>query len=289
MNSEPQLKLGDIKKPNKNPNDDILFLTNLSDQRQAVDTLVSESRADSDYYFYLIASGLIATLGLLNDNPVVVIGAMLIAPALFPILSLGLAIVTRSKQATFRALKAISVSFVMVVIASTILAFLFQSMLGDELNQTIALASSPNATSWLIAALSGLIASYAWVKQSQSAMLPGVAIAVSLVPPLANIGVGIVATNSIVFTGSLLTFIINLIMITAASVVIFAVFGFSDMRNWQSLRLRQEVKELEKGKEKIDTTIIKIASDLKAADKNPVKKGLKNSSDQLKSTFDDKS
>jgi len=244
---------------------DILFLTNLADQRQAVDTLVSESRADGDYYLYLIVSGLIACLGLLNDNPVIVIGAMLIAPALFPILSLGLAIVTASKSAIWRALKAITVSFMAVVFASMVMAFMFHGMIGEELNQTIALASSPNATSWIIAALSGLIVSYAWVKQSQSALLPGVAIAVSLVPPLANIGVGIVAQSMTVFAGSLLTFIINLTVITVFSVMVFAVFGFSEMRNWQSLRLKQEKRELEKDRVKIGNTIEKIANDLDEA------------------------
>lgn len=242
-------------------NSDILFLTDLADQREAVDTLVKESRADGDYYFYLVISGLIACLGLLNDNPVVVIGAMLIAPALFPILSLGLAVVTASKQAIFRALHAIAVSFFAVTISSAVLAFMFASMVGEELNQTILLASSPNATSWLIAMMSGLIASYAWVKQSQSAMLPGVAIAVSLVPPLSNIGVGLVLGSGQVFVGSLVTFIINIIMITLVSVLIFALFGFSEMRNWQSLRLRQESRQMQKEKQKIEHTIEQIEGD----------------------------
>jgi len=240
---------------------DVIFLTDLVDQRQAVDTLVSESRADGDYYLYLIVSGLIACLGLLNDNPVVVIGAMLIAPALFPILSLGLAVVTRSKQALFRALKAIIYSFVAVVGSTAILAFMFIYLVSnEELNRTIILASSPNETSWIIAGLSGLIASYAWVKQSQSALLPGVAIAVSLVPPLANIGIGIVLFSKQVFTGSLITFIINLLMITFVSVLVFALFGFAEMRNWQSLRLRQEEREIKADRQKVENTVEKIAA-----------------------------
>lgn len=244
---------------------DLLFFTDLADQREAVDTLVEQSRTDSDYFFYLIVSGLIACLGLLNDNPVVVIGAMLIAPALFPILSLGLAVVTRSKSATFRAVRAIVLSFVAVVLTSSMMGFMFKTMVNEELNQTILLASSPNATSWIVAALSGLVGSYAWVKQSQSAMLPGVAIAVSLVPPLANIGLGIVLGSTAVFIGSLLTFIINIIMIALVSVFIFALFGFADMRNWQLLRLKQEERDLQHDKAKVGNTVDKITSDLNQA------------------------
>ena len=108
--------------------------------------------------------------------------------------------------------------------------------------------------------MSGLVASYAWVKQSQSALLPGVAVAVSLVPPLANIGVGIVLLSGPVFTGSLVSFVINLLMITFVSVVVFALFGFEEMKNWQSLRLRQEKRELEKERQKVENTAEKIAT-----------------------------
>jgi uncharacterized hydrophobic protein (TIGR00271 family) len=242
--------------------DDILFFANLVEQRQAVDTLVKESRTDGDYYFYLIISGLIAALGLINDNLAIVIAAMLVAPALFPILSLGLAVVTASKQATLRAIKAIGVSFAAVVLTSTVVVFMFQYLLnGESINQTVVLVSSPNITSFFVAGLSALIASYAWVKQSQSALLPGVAIAVSLVPPLANIGVGAVLLSADVFTGSLISFIVNLITITLVSALVFSVFGFSQMRNWQSLRLRQENRELEKNKQKLENTIAQINGD----------------------------
>lgn len=246
--------------------EDLLFFADMSDQRQAVDTLVEESRADGDYYFYLIMSGFIACLGLLNNNPVVIIGAMLIAPALFPILSLGMALVTASREATLRAIKVITMSFIAVVASTVLISFLFHSMIDASPNQAIMLASSPNMSSILIALVSGLIASYAWVKQSQSALLPGVAVAVSLVPPLANIGIGITAGSMAVFSGSLLTFILNLIGICMASVAVFSVFGFSGMRNWQSLRLRQEKKVLAEEKEKITNTINQIEA--QSTDKN---------------------
>src|SRR5690606_17017883 len=153
----------------------------------------------------------IACLGLLNDNPVVVIGAMLIAPALFPILALGMAAATFSRHALMRSLKVIGLSFVIVVGSSAIMTALFLFMLNTESNQTIQLTSSPNLALILVAMFSGVIASYAWIKQSQSALLPGVAIAVSLVPPLANIGIGLTAFDLEIFTGSLLIFLLNLI------------------------------------------------------------------------------
>ena len=246
------------------PKNDLLFITELADQRQAIDALIHESRASGDYYFYLIMSGFIACLGLLNNNPVIIIGAMLIAPALFPILSLGMAVVTASKSATWRAIKVIAISTISVVLTSTFLTFMFQFMLGEAPNESMVLASSPNLSSIMVALISGLIASYAWVKQSQSALLPGVAIAVSLVPPLANIGIGITAGSAAIFSGSLLTFVLNLVAITLTSSFIFSLFGFSELRNWQSKRLEQEALEAKQKHEKFVNTVETLDEDSNA-------------------------
>ena len=238
-----------------------LFFAKISDQRVAVDKLIKESRPDADYYLYLTLAGMIAALGLLNDNPVVIIGAMLIAPALFPILSLGMGVVTASRSAIVRALKVIGHSFTILVISGLFFAFIITTT--GEANESMRLASSPNLTSILIALFSGIIASYSWVKQSQSALLPGVAVAVSLVPPLANIGVGIALFSKPIFAGSLLMFLLNLLGIFFGSMLIFAVFGFSGMRSWQDKRLVEEEEMIEKQKEEIEETLKQVNGDSK--------------------------
>jgi uncharacterized hydrophobic protein (TIGR00271 family) len=217
---------------------DSLFKTPVSDQHLAIDELMEESRADGDYYLYFTVASVIATLGLLNDNPIVVIGGMLIAPALFPILSLGMGVVTSSKGTLLRAFHNLGKSIVLCVVVAFVLSFILHE---SKITETMLLASSPDLSSILVALFSGVVASFAWVKRHQSAMLPGVAVAVSLVPPLANIGVGISLLSRQVFAGSLLMFLLNLIGIFFGSLLIFALFGFSNQQRWQNRRLQEEI------------------------------------------------
>ena len=79
--------------------------------------------------------------------------------------------------------------------------------------------------------------------------LPGVAITVSLVPPLANIGIGISLFSREIFSGSILMFFINLLGITIASIGVFLLFGFARMQNYQDKQIHKEQKEEEKKQE----------------------------------------
>ena len=66
---------------------DQVFLASFFEQKKSLEKLISESRADAAFYLLLSASALITTLGLLVDSAIVIIGGMMVAPLLFPILS----------------------------------------------------------------------------------------------------------------------------------------------------------------------------------------------------------
>ena len=79
-------------------------------------------------------------------------------------------------------------------------------------------------------------------------MLPGVAISVSLVPPLAAIGVGISAASLSIMTNALLLFIINVIGIVFASMLMFSLMNFHGTRNVVAKEIKKDKVEIEKDK-----------------------------------------
>jgi len=226
---------------------DSVFLTSIFEQKKTVDTLLSESRATGEFYLFLSFGAFITTLGLILNNPVVIIGAMLIAPILFPIMALGMGISTSSKEAIMRSLKILLRSIFVVFGISFVTAFLINS--GDVTDQ-IKLASTPNFIFVMVAFFSGVIASYSWVRQEAQKTLPGVAVTVSLLPPLASVGIAVSLLSRDVFSGAILLFFINLIGIVFASILIFSLFNFSKVQKFQEEKIQKEIKEEEAEEEK---------------------------------------
>ena len=90
-----------------------------------------------------------------------------------------------------------------------------------------------------VALVSGAAGAYALCRKDVSASLPGVAIAAALVPPLATVGVGLSHANWAIAGGALLLFLTNLVSISAASVVVFLLFGFRPSAETERLVILQ--------------------------------------------------
>ena len=217
------------------------FLTNFFEQKRTIQSLLSESKAESTFYVFLSVAAFITTLGLLMDSVLILIGGMFVAPLLFPILSLGMGIATSSSQAITRAVRIILKSAIIVSIVSFATAFILGSG-GTTTNQML-LASSPNLLLFLAAFAAGIIAAFAWIKENITTKLPGIAVTVTLLPPLSVIGISISLFSRELFAGSLALFIINLLGIIVGSTIIFALFGFSGLQKVEEERIEEEKKE----------------------------------------------
>ncbi len=227
-----------------------VFWTSFFDQKETVETLTEESRASADFYVLLAGSTVITTLGLLMNSSVVIIGGMLVAPLLFPILALGMGVTTSSKQAIKRSLTIIGESIILVTVISFFVAFLLNP---NGATPMMEFASQTTISHFLIAFVSGIVASFAWVRQSVNELLPGIAVSVALLPPLATFGIGISMFEKVVSSGALFLFIINLLGIVLASVIVFALFGFSGLQKIQEKVIKEE-EEMEKIKKQIRKT-----------------------------------
>mgnify|MGYP002640545282 CR=1 FL=1 len=186
-----------------------------------------------DYFVLVVLSSMIATLGLLTNSGAVIIGAMLVAPLMSPIIGLGLSSLIGDEKLLRDSISALlrgAVIAVLIAVALTwanrTLPFVFL----QELPIEVLSRTRPSPIDLLIALAGGLAAAYALAQPSLSAALPGVAIATALMPPLGTVGIGIAMGRWEVAGGALLLFLTNAVTIAFASMLVFFALGFSPGR-----------------------------------------------------------
>ena len=150
--------------------------------------MVSGSIPAFGFYFMLMLSAVIATLGLLANSAPAIIGAMIIAPLMAPILSFAYSIDIFDWRLARRSLITIVTGVSLVIIV----AFLCTSFIGLRIAGTEILSrTSPTLLDMGIAVAAGAAAAFSYTRQSIATSIAGVAISVALVPPLAVTGIGI--------------------------------------------------------------------------------------------------
>ena len=195
-----------------------------------------------NYALELILSAGIATLGLVLNSPAVVIGAMLISPLMGPILAAGLALAAADLYLGFKALIGIVLSMIVAVLFSALLVWLlpFQSPTTEILART-----NPNLLDLWIALFSGLAGSIVVSRGGGGGgvtALPGVAIAVALMPPLCTLGFGVGSgMNWAIISGAGLLFLTNLAAIIASAFLVFYIIRMDS----PDLRMKIGYTELE--------------------------------------------
>lgn len=217
-----------------------IFTVSFPEQEEAIKTLLKESRERNGFYLLLGIATFVVTLGLLINSLEAIIGGALVAPLLYPILSLALAVVTSSRLSLSRSLKLLGRASVFVVAVAAASAFLFSAFSNPG---AIIIATEPSLPVLMIAFASGLAVAYAWVKRDFSASLPGVAMSVAILPPLAGVGIGLVFLSYQIISQSILLLIINWLGMTGAAIIIFSLFGFSPLQKVEEQKIDEEIVE----------------------------------------------
>ena len=201
------------------------------EQRAEVRTSLRDSaQPDFDYFVLVVLSSMIATLGLLTNSGAVIIGAMLVAPLMSPIIGLGLGSLIGDEKLLRNAGSAIVRGAIVAITISVVLTWANNALpfvTLQELPAEVLARTQPSPIDLLIALAGGLAAAYALAQPSLSAALPGVAIATALMPPLGTVGIGIAMGRWDVAGGAFLLFITNAVTIAFASMLVFFVLGFS--------------------------------------------------------------
>jgi uncharacterized hydrophobic protein (TIGR00271 family) len=180
--------------------------------------------ANLTYWLEVILSVGIATLGLVQNSPAVIIGAMLISPLMGPIMSAGLALAIGDFYLMLKSIVNLALS---VAVSIGLAGLLVWWLPFHTVTQEILSRIHPNLLDLGIAILSGLAGSILVCRGgtgSEVAALPGVAIAVALMPPLCVIGFGLGSSfNREIMYGASLLFVTNLVAIVSSAFVVFLV------------------------------------------------------------------
>lgn len=179
----------------------------------------------SRFWMLLVLSAIIASAGVVADSTAAVIGAMIVAPLLGPIQGTMLATVLGDRANLIR-------SFLMVVAGATVavaIGYLIGLIVtGDVVgatNSQVAGRVSPRLIDLLAALGTGVVGSVALVRRDISDTLPGVAIAISLVPPLTVVGLTLESGALGEAAGALLLFVTNVVAIIATGIVVMSIYG----------------------------------------------------------------
>jgi uncharacterized hydrophobic protein (TIGR00271 family) len=180
-------------------------------------------RPNRDFVTMIVLSAAIASLGLILDSAAVIIGAMLVAPLMSAVIGMGMAII----HGDLKFLKIMTTA----VLKGAFLAILTGFILGLINFREVATAqllqrTSPLVLDLVVAIVSGVAGAYALCRKNVSNSLPGVAIAVALIPPLTTFGVCLSMGSWSLSFGALKLFLSNIVGIVFASALVFASFGF---------------------------------------------------------------
>jgi uncharacterized hydrophobic protein (TIGR00271 family) len=222
------------------------------DKASLVRKLVENGTPDFDYFYLIGLSTLMATLGLLLDSSSIVIGSMLIAPLMYPILgvSLGLVMMNTNISLLSRALSTLTKSLAVGLGLAVLAAFFFGDATMYQTAEVMA-RTVPSHLHLLVALVAGAAVSYMLARPEWGDALPGVAIAVALIPPLASIGIGVAYWDVVIIKGASLILFLNLFGIIAVSVVIFLLMNLSEKENIANSTVRREEEKAEDEKRAI--------------------------------------
>ncbi|RVW04674.1 TIGR00341 family protein [Rhodococcus spongiicola] len=193
-----------------------------------LDLAVGDASAKrSAFWTKLVLSGVIAVAGVIGDSTATVIGAMIVAPLSTPILGIGLGITTGAAGLIGRSVLTV-VAGVAVV---TALGFVFAQFLPNPLNvltnSQVLGRTSPTLMDLLAALATGLVGAIAVTRRDVGDVLPGVAIAISLVPPLAVIGVCLGSGAPGLAMGAGVLFASNVLAMIITSTLVFVSAGYA--------------------------------------------------------------
>ena len=196
-----------------------------------VDRLHTNSKWDFDFIALISLSTLIAALGLVRNSGAVVIGAMLVAPLMTPLVGIGFALVQGNNQLIRQSLRSLAFGFALAFLIGVLVGVTVHFTGFDELKDVASIPAEmlsrgePNFLDLVVALVSGVAGAYAMGRPNLVSALPGVAIAAALVPPIATSGMALSLLDYPLFAGSLLLFLTNIVAITLGCTIVFWAVG----------------------------------------------------------------
>jgi uncharacterized hydrophobic protein (TIGR00271 family) len=181
------------------------------------------------FWALLLLAAVIATGGIVSDSTATVIGAMIVAPLMTPILGTVLATVTADGRNLLRCLGLVVFGAGSVILVSYLIAVFVPVPVVSATNSQVAQRVNPTLMDLVAALATGAVGAFALVRSDVSDTLPGVAIAISLVPPLCVVGVTLEAGKPHQSWGAMLLFLTNVAAILLSGLIVMALYRVGRM------------------------------------------------------------
>jgi uncharacterized hydrophobic protein (TIGR00271 family) len=197
-----------------------------------VERLQSSAAWNFDFVTLMVLSTTMAAIGLIQNSAAVVIGAMLVAPLMTPLLGLGLALVQGNTVLVRISLRSVMLGLCVSLLGGFLVGFFTPSLV--EPTREMLARGGPGLLDLFVAFAAGLAAAYASSRPGLIAALPGVAIAAALVPPIATSGLALSLGDFPLAIGALLLFGINMVTIVLASMISLWMVGIRNLKKASS-------------------------------------------------------
>jgi uncharacterized hydrophobic protein (TIGR00271 family) len=193
-----------------------------AERKELVGRIAIGADGGVDFIVMMLLAAALASQGLLQGSTAVVIGAMLVAPFMAPLLAAGLAL-TQGNLSMFRTALSVCGQGILLGLGASL--FFGAINPGFEASMEIEARGNPDVLDLFIALASGMVAAYAMGRPNVSGTLAGVAIAAALLPPLAVVGIGLTNDELIIAGYAAILFATNLVAIILGAAIIFRLLG----------------------------------------------------------------
>lgn len=192
--------------------------------RDIIKDIYGEADITLGYLLILTLANLIALCGLLINSVPVIIGAMLISPLMGPFLSFGFSFITGDSSLWAKSSRKIIAGVLLTILVAALASYISPL---NEVTPEIAARTKPNVFDLLIAFLAGTTgASAICTKKNYLTIVPGVAIATAVIPPLSVTGFGLGSGNFTIAAGAFFLFFTNFVAIVLSTCLIVYLYGF---------------------------------------------------------------
>jgi uncharacterized hydrophobic protein (TIGR00271 family) len=192
--------------------------------RELFVSLREDASLQSTYLVLMVLSTMLAAIGLYLSSSAVVIGAMLLAPLMAPIVALAMGLLRHDTKLSRSSMITIAVGILIALTAASLISFLFPH---KPITMEMQARLNPSLLDLGVAIVAGVAGAYTKSNKKILQSLAGVSIAVALVPPLAVAGIGLGMGDLSFFGRAFLLFSTNLIGITLAATFTFRLLGYS--------------------------------------------------------------
>jgi uncharacterized hydrophobic protein (TIGR00271 family) len=193
-----------------------------SERKELVQRIAIGADGGVDFIVMMLLAATLASLGLLQGSTAVVIGAMLVAPLMGPLVAAGLAL-AQGNLSLFRSALSVSGTGILLGLGASLFFGVINP--GFEASMEIEARGKPDMLDLFIAFASGMVAAYAMGRPNVSGTLAGVAIAAALLPPLAVVGIGLTNNELVIAGNAAILFATNLVAIILGAALIFRLLG----------------------------------------------------------------